>query len=149
MDYEIDIAEDMLGESMLKILLQPLLVYGIFHGFKKTRLGGCFKLTGRLTDGHLVFVVEDNGLGMKQEDLFSLRENLLHYDVSNPDMGFGMYNVFKRVQLYYEIDDGLSVESEYQKGSKMTLRLPVLADSSSQAISSPNEATDYIYSILG
>lgn len=144
LDYEIDIAEDMLGESMLKILLQPLVENAIYHGIKKTRRGGCVKLTGRLTDGHLVFVVEDNGLGMKEEDLFSLRENLLHYDVSNPDMGFGMYNVFKRVQLYYEIDDGLSVESEYQKGSKMTLRLPVLADSSSQAISSPKEATDDI-----
>ena len=39
-------------------------------------------------------------------------------------MGFGLYNVFKRIQLYYEIDNGLMVESEYNKGSKVTLRLP-------------------------
>jgi two-component system sensor histidine kinase YesM len=68
--------------------------------------------------------VEDNGLGMDKTELERLRENLSHYDVSNPEMGFGLYNVFKRIQLYYEIDDGLTVESEYNKGSKITLRLP-------------------------
>ena len=63
---------------------------------------------------------------MTREELEKLRENLFHYDVSNPEMGFGLYNVFKRIQLYYEIDNGLTVESEYDKGSKVTLRLPAI-----------------------
>jgi hypothetical protein len=29
-------------------------------------------------------------------------------------MGFGLYNVFKRIQLYYEIDNGLTIESDYK-----------------------------------
>lgn len=145
LDYEIDISEDMLGECMLKILLQPLVENAIYHGIKKTRRRGCVKLSGIRQDEYLVFTVEDNGLGMKEEELLALRENLIHYDVSNPDMGFGMYNVYKRVQLYYEIDDGLSVESEFQKGSKMTLRLPVIADSvPPRAIPSSEEEKDVV-----
>ena len=55
-----------------------------------------------------------------------MRNNLAHYDVSNSEMGFGLYNVYKRIQLYYEIEDGLTMESEYNKGSTVTLRLPTI-----------------------
>ena len=126
LEYEIDIAEDMLNDSMLKILLQPLVENAIYHGIKKNRRGGCVTLTGRKDSNSLIFTVEDNGVGMTEDELLLLRENLSHYDVTNPETGFGMYNVYKRIQLYYETDDGLTVESEFQKGSKVTLRLPVL-----------------------
>ena len=126
LEYEIDIAEEILAESMLKILLQPLVENAIYHGIKETRRAGLIRLTGRSENGCLVFTVEDNGLGMADEELEKLRENLSHYDVSNPEMGFGLYNVFKRIQLYYEIDNGLTVESEYNKGSRVTLRLPTV-----------------------
>lgn len=123
LEYEIDIAEDILQESMLKILLQPLVENAIYHGIKQTRRGGLIKLKGGSQGEYLVFTVEDNGRGMEREELEKLRQNLSFYDVSNPEMGFGLYNVFKRIQLYYEIDNGLMVESEYNKGSKVTLRL--------------------------
>lgn len=124
LEYAIEMEEDILDESMLKILLQPLVENAIYHGIKKTRRGGMIRLTGWREAHHLVFTVEDNGLGMEREELAKLRRNLKHYDVSNPEMGFGLYNVFRRIQLYYEIDDGLTVESEYNQGSKVTLRLP-------------------------
>jgi two-component system sensor histidine kinase YesM len=124
LDYEIDMDEDILHESMLKILLQPLVENAIYHGIKKTRRQGFIRLRGMDDGDSLIFTVEDNGLGMHEDELNKLRENLSHYDVSNPEMGFGLYNVFKRIQLYYEIDTGLIVESEYNKGSKVTLRLP-------------------------
>lgn len=126
LEYEIDFAEDILPQSMVKILLQPLVENAIYHGIKMTRRPGLIRLTGRLRDACMVFTVEDNGLGMTKEKLTALRENLSHYDVSNPEMGFGLYNVFKRIQLYYEIDNGLAVESEYNRGSRVTLRLPTI-----------------------
>ena len=126
LEYEIDITEDILPQSMLKILLQPLVENAIYHGIKMTRRPGLVRVTGRLQDRHLVFTVEDNGLGMTEEELKTLRETLSHYDVSNPEMGFGLYNVFKRIQLYYEIDNGLVVDSVYKKGCTVTLRLPMI-----------------------
>ena len=74
---------------------------------------------------------------MEREELERLRQNLSHYDVSNPEMGFGLYNVFKRIQLYYEIDNGLMVESEYNKGSKVTLRLPRITSPIPMQVPSP------------
>lgn len=124
LEYEIDIAEEILNESMLKILLQPLVENSIYHGIKETRRAGLIVLTGRSEDGCLVFTVDDNGLGMTCEELDRLRENLAHYDVSTPGMGFGLYNVFKRIQLYYGVDNGIAVESTYNEGSRVTLRFP-------------------------
>jgi two-component system sensor histidine kinase YesM len=126
LEYKIDFAEDILQEYMLKILLQPLVENAIYHGIKKTRRAGLITLRGNLLDGSLVFTVEDNGLGMDGPELEKLRENLSHYDVSNPEMGFGLYNVFKRIQLYYQVENGLTVESEYNMGCKVTLRLPTI-----------------------
>ncbi len=129
LEYEIDIASDILQESMLKILLQPLVENAIYHGIKETRRAGLIRLKGESRGRVLVFTVEDNGIGMNPEELRRLRENLSHYDVSNPEMGFGLYNVYKRIQLYYDIDDGLTVESEYNKGSIVSLRLPTISAS--------------------
>jgi two-component system sensor histidine kinase YesM len=134
LEYELDFAQDILNESMLKILLQPLVENAIYHGIKKTRRAGLIKLKGMLQSGVLVFTVEDNGLGMAETELEKLRNNLAHYDVSNSDMGFGLYNVYKRIQLYYETEDGLTIESEYNKGSKVTLRLPLLRSASQVAV---------------
>ncbi len=127
LEYEIDMEEAILSEAMLKILLQPLVENAIYHGIKMTRRLGLIRLTGRRQDNHIVLTVEDNGQGMKEEELDRLRENLTHYDMSNHDMGFGLYNVFKRIQLYYSIDNGLTVDSEYNVGSTVTLRLPIVS----------------------
>jgi two-component system, sensor histidine kinase YesM len=137
LEYEIDIAEDILQESMLKILLQPLVENAIYHGIKQTRRAGLITLKGEPQGECLVFTVEDNGRGMEREELEKLRKNLSLYDVSNPEMGFGLYNVFKRIQLYYEIDNGLMVESEYNKGSTVTLRLPRIASPIPMQVPSP------------
>jgi len=126
LEYEVDFAEDALKEPMLKILLQPLVENAIYHGIKMTRRCGLIKLSCESQGGVLVFKVEDNGLGMDRAELERLRMNLSHFDVSNPEMGFGLYNVYKRIELYYEIEDGLTVESEYNKGCTVTLRLPTI-----------------------
>lgn len=135
LEYQIDFAEDILKEYMLKILLQPLVENAIYHGIKQTRRRGLVTLKGESQGDCLIFTVEDNGLGMDTDELEKLLGNLSHYDVSNPNTGFGLYNVFKRIQLYYEIDNGLTVESEYNKGSKITLRLPTIRSPNTAQIS--------------
>ena len=89
---------------MLKLLLQPLVENAIYHGIKKKRRRGFISLKGDLEGDVMVFSVEDNGRGMSAEELETLRGSLTHYDVANPISGFGLYNVYKRVQLYYETE---------------------------------------------
>lgn len=130
LEYGIDISEEILQESMLKLLLQPLVENAIYHGIKKKRRRGFISLKGFRQDDCMVFSVEDNGRGMTAEELETLRGSLSHYDVTVPGTGFGLYNVYKRVQLYYETERGLTIESEYDKGCTITLRLPIVKPNS-------------------
>ncbi len=138
LEYDIDFAEDVLREPMLKILLQPLVENAIYHGIKMTRRCGLIRLSCESRGDVLVFRVEDDGLGMNQTELERLRMNLTHFDVSNPEMGFGLYNVYKRIQLYYEVEGGLTVESEYNRGCAITLRLPKIKPSDTAPVA-PSE----------
>ena len=133
LEYDIDFSPEILEESMLKLLLQPLVENAIYHGIKKTRRRGHIALKGYRKGDHMIFTVEDNGNGMTAEELAKLRGSLSHYDVSNPGTGFGLYNVYKRIELYYETDDGLTVESEYDKGCTITLRLPIVKAPTTQS----------------
>ena len=133
LEYDIDFSPEILEESMLKLLLQPLVENAIYHGIKKTRRRGHIALKGYRAGDHMIFTVEDNGNGMTAEELAKLRGSLSHYDVSNPGTGFGLYNVYKRIELYYETDDGLTVESEYDKGCTITLRLPIVKAPATQS----------------
>jgi two-component system, sensor histidine kinase YesM len=126
LEYEIDFSPEILRESMLKLLLQPLVENAIYHGIKQTRRRGRISLRGCAEGDRMIFTVADNGLGMTGEELAALRKNLSNYDVSNPSSGFGLYNVYKRIELYYETDEGLTVESEYDKGCTITLRLSIV-----------------------
>jgi len=132
LEYEIDFSSDILQESMLKLLLQPLVENAIYHGIKKARRRGLIRLKGYSTGDRMIFTVEDNGTGMTAEELAKLRGSLSHYDVSSPGTGFGLYNVYKRIELYYETDEGLTVESEPDRGCTITLRLPMTAPSPAQ-----------------
>ena len=72
----------------------------------------------------MYFAVEDNGLGMTPERLTAVRQSL--YDSTPPDRdgsgGYGMRNVAERLRLYCGCT--LNVESEYQKGTRVSFRLP-------------------------
>ena len=133
LEYDIDFSPEILPESMLKLLLQPLVENAIYHGIKKTRRRGRISLKGYSTEDRMIFTVKDNGLGMTAEELAKLRGSLSNYDVSAPGTGFGLYNVYKRIQLYYETDESLTIESEYDKGCTITLRLPIVKAPASQA----------------
>jgi two-component system sensor histidine kinase YesM len=134
LEYDFDFSAEILQESMLKLLLQPLVENAIYHGIKKTRRRGHISVKGYSTGDCMIFTVVDNGLGMTGEELAKLRKNLSHYDVSTPGTGFGLYNVYKRIELYYETDDGLTIESAYDKGCTITLRLPIVKTPAAQAV---------------
>jgi two-component system sensor histidine kinase YesM len=128
LEYDIDFEPEILEESMLKLLLQPLVENAIYHGIKKTRRRGHIALKGYAEGDCMIFTVEDNGLGMTGDELAKLRGSLSHYDVATPGTGFGLYNVYKRIELYYETAGCLTIESEYDKGCTITLRLPIVKE---------------------
>ncbi len=122
MTYDIDIDPALEKESVLKLLLQPLVENAIYHGIKNKRGGGQIQVVGRKNgDNTMTFTVRDTGIGMTEEQLERLRSRLRE-GVLPENAGFGLYNVNRRIRLYYNRE--LEIASEYGKGTSISFTLP-------------------------
>jgi len=128
LDYQIDVPDDMCDGQMLKLTLQPLVENALYHGIKNKRNGGVIVVRGRRLDGDLLQIqVEDNGIGMAQEQVAQIRA-LLNAEASGAviaESGYGINNVNQRIKLYYGQEYGLSIESEYRHGTCVSLVIPL------------------------
>ncbi|MBP3409621.1 MAG: sensor histidine kinase [Clostridia bacterium] len=123
LDYEIEIPEELYHIQVLKLVLQPLVENAIYHGVKHRRGRGLVKVSGCIEGGMLVLQVQDNGAGMTAERLEQVRRGL---DAdSGESAGYGLFNVNKRIQLYYNLPQGIEIESAQGQGTVVSLKVPV------------------------
>ncbi len=126
LDFKIEINEDVTENTILKLILQPLVENALYHGIKNKRQGGIITIRARRQGmDEILLEVEDNGIGFTPEKLAQLRAELA--DDSGDiklESGFGIGNVNKRIRLYYGKPYGLSIESEYTTGTRVTLVIP-------------------------
>lgn len=103
-----------------KLILQPLLENSITHGMKEdTPLTITVKVLRN--PKNIAIVILDNGLGMKEEQLSSLRN---HVGTFPENKHIGLINVIKRLQLYYGDEFDYNIESEVNRGTSITLYIP-------------------------
>lgn len=130
LDYEIDIDEAIYENHIQKLTLQPIVENALYHGIKNKRGGGMIRVEGRLErsnasgDDIMVFRVKDTGIGMTDEELERLRGLISGEIVLDEQRGFGMANVQKRIEMMYGVGYGITVESTYNEGTTVTVRIP-------------------------
>jgi len=130
MDYEVKVDEAVLDNTILKLILQPLVENALYHGIKNKRSGGTITLRAKQkSESEILLEVEDNGIGFTPETLAQVRAEL-HDDSGEIrlESGFGIGNVNKRIKLYYGKQYGLSIDSEYCAGTRVALVIPAIKD---------------------
>lgn len=123
LDYEINIPSQLYGYQILKLTLQPLVENSIYHGIKMLRARGKITVTGEINGGEICFRVTDNGVGMDEEELHALREEI-EMPGSEQSTGFGLANVNKRIKLNYGIQYGLDILSKKGEGTTIIITIP-------------------------
>jgi two-component system sensor histidine kinase YesM len=128
LDYQIDVDDNILEGTILKLTLQPLAENALYHGIKNKRSGGTIWVRARMKDQNQVLLeVQDDGIGCTPYRLARIQERLddKSYEISQEDGGFGLANVNKRIKLYYGNQYGLSIESQYQEGTRVAVTIPL------------------------
>jgi len=121
--YSIEVNEDILECSILKLVLQPLVENAIYHGIKHNPEQGHILLRGKRENNDITIQVIDNGVGMNPEQMNKLLLQKADYRIGS---GVGVANVNHRIQLYFGDHYGLSFTSEMEEGTTVTLRIPAL-----------------------
>jgi len=126
LDFKIEVDQDVAENTILKLILQPLVENALYHGIKNKRQGGTISVRARRNgEAEVLLEVEDDGIGFTPEKLAQLRAEL---DDDSGDIkmesGYGIGNVNNRIRLYYGKQYGLSVQSEYATGTCVTLVIP-------------------------
>ncbi|MFN8412041.1 MAG: sensor histidine kinase [Anaerolineales bacterium] len=140
LDFKIEVDEDVAENTILKLLLQPLVENALYHGIKNKRQKGMISVRAKKKgEDEVLLEVEDDGIGFTPEKLSQLRAEL---EEDSGDIklesGFALGNVNKRVRLYYGKQYGLSVQSEYNTGTCVTLVIPAKMESAPNTDDSDN-----------
>ena len=113
-----EIAPETLDVVVPGMLLQPLIENSLKHGLEPRISGGTVTLRSRIADEMLTIEVEDDGVGMSGErDVMGL---------AGSGSGIGMRNVRERLEVQYGSLASVEVNSRPGRGTKVTLRMPVL-----------------------
>ena len=111
-----------------KMVMQPLVENAIFHGLETVESGGTVWARARRQGDRLLVTVEDNGLGMTEEELAALKSNLNEYDRTGAfpsrSHGIGLLNIYRRLRLFYGDALRFEVESAAGKGTAVRIDVP-------------------------
>ncbi len=125
LDYDITYEPEMADREILKLVLQPLVENALYHGIKNKRGRGLITVKGWREAGRLCFSVEDNGIGMTEDQLANITKQIRSTaDPVGLSTVYGLYNVNKRLELYYDASTRLKITSRYKVGTTVTFSVP-------------------------
>ncbi|MEW4429729.1 histidine kinase [Paenibacillus pabuli] len=94
-EYHIDIPEDMLAQSVPRLMLQPMVENSVIHGVAKSYSSGEIRITGESVDGFGKIYIDDDGPGLSSEQYDAL--NLKMQEPLQEEMGCGLWNTNQRI----------------------------------------------------
>lgn len=121
MEFLIEVDENIKEVPIIKLVLQPIIENAIYHGLKYKESKGILIVKGYKENNQVILKIIDNGVGMDEETVAHIFEQ---HKVNYQSNGVGVYNVQKRLQLYYGSEYGITYESEKGKGTTVTIVIP-------------------------
>lgn len=113
-----EIQEDALSYSVPKLILQPLVENAIEHGLDVSeKEEKWLKISVYKEKDALIMAVEDNGMGMSEEQAKSI--------ITYRSKGYGVRNVNDRITLLYGEEYHLRVKSRQGEGCRIEIAIPV------------------------
>ncbi|RCX13300.1 two-component system sensor histidine kinase YesM [Fontibacillus phaseoli] len=123
-DIHYDVDPEIGQAYILKLLLQPIIENAIIHGLHERETRGNISVFGEWGDGCCRFTIEDDGVGIREEELPFLLERRVKSKESFS--GLGLRNVQERIRLNYGEAYGLEITSVWGEGTSVLVVLPLL-----------------------
>ncbi|MFJ7727427.1 sensor histidine kinase [Neobacillus sp. NPDC097160] len=142
-----DIQDDCLDIEIPSLILQPLIENAFIHGVEEYEENAEIHLNIYRRQDRIHVEVIDNGEGMDEitkKRLLNYAEGTGAEEIFEPEKSkghsnsIGVKNVMRRLQLFYQRNDIVEIESELKKGTNFRLIIPVAAKGGSALVEDPN-----------
>lgn len=116
------VPEEYLSITIPKLTLQPLVENSIYHGIRiKEGVTGTVEIEVKEKENTIFLTVKDNGGGMEPERINYINQNISDME---RDVGYGISNINKRIELMYGEQYGLRFRQGEGKGICVEIKLP-------------------------
>lgn len=122
-DWDVD--QRTLDLPIVKISLQPIIENAVYHGIKPLRGTGLINISVQKLAESIFIKISDNGIGMSVEELYMLNQDLGKRYLFKEDH-IGIRNVNQRLQLLIGRQASMKVQSTINKGTTVTMEIPIL-----------------------
>lgn len=123
--------EDLYACRTIRVILQPVIENAIYHGIKHLSCQGVIRIGGETDGSQVELTVTDNGLGMTEEELGRLRQEM-DSKIIKESSHIGLTNVNQRIKLYFGEEYGISLECREGTGTIVYIRFPQIIDGAAQ-----------------
>ncbi len=110
------------NKKVFRMLLQPLVENAVFHGLEQKIGEGLVDVEiSAPKPGFLRFTVEDDGCGMSPEQKNAILDAL---DSRENTSRVGLFNIYRRLKLFYSDRFTFRLDSTPGKGTRVTIQIP-------------------------
>lgn len=121
---EIEIDDDVQELRVPKFIIQPIVENAFEYGLQPKRGEWLLRIKAFRKGRRVGLVVSDNGIGMSNDQLFSVRRKLTDQKKqSNSQKGIGLKNVSARLKIQFSENSSIRVFSTAQAGSLVLISI--------------------------
>ncbi|QOR66913.1 histidine kinase [Cytobacillus suaedae] len=123
LQLQLEINDSCIDVAIPALTLQPIIENAVIHAVEPSVDGGVISIRVINKDQYVIVQIQDNGMGMSEEKITQI---LLERQVKTEghSTGIGFSNVVKRLRLFYEREDVISIESIIGTGTSVLLKIP-------------------------
>jgi two-component system sensor histidine kinase YesM len=123
------IPEELRGHKIIRFILQPIVENAFVHGMNSKNYLGTITVAASRSGDDIIITVSDNGTGIPEERLATIRDYLNSGD-SAPQLSLGgsigLANVNRRIQIQYGKRYGITINSFADGGTEVRIRVPAI-----------------------
>lgn len=124
-ELELEIPEILLNIKIIKLIFQPIVENAIYHALEIIEGKGVIKIKAYEIAQGVCIDIEDNGIGMAEEQLEFLKQRANDFSaVQSDSRGVGLRNINERIKLYYGDKYGMQFFSQLGKGTLVRMAFP-------------------------
>lgn len=120
MSFSFDIDKNLDDVKVPPMLIQPIVENAIIHGLREKDSGGIIKIAVKEQNSFISISIVDNGIGMDNKKM-----NTVMSEVKNESVGLGVFNVKKRLELYFNRNDLFVIKSQIGEGTEVIIFIPI------------------------